>query len=91
MQMPNPSKNLTISGKISYNESLRAYTTIRLKKRIVDLFPSLQQNQEWQYHVEFHENPSTLLKRITEAAEKKEGTPLLLFIYSSDHGPNTEN
>lgn len=91
MLMPKPSKTLTISGKISYNESLRAYTVIRLKKRIVDLFPELHQNQEWKYQVEFYEHPSTLLNRIAEAAEKNQGTPLLLFIYPSHHGSNTEN
>lgn len=91
MQMPNPSRTLTISGKISYSESLRAYTVIRLKRKIVDLFPSLQENQEWKYQVEFYENHPTLLNRIAEAKEKDQGTPLLLFIYPSHHGSNTEN
>ncbi|MDO8655952.1 MAG: hypothetical protein Q7K45_01825 [Nanoarchaeota archaeon] len=74
-------KPIVTSGRISYEESSRAYTLIRFKRRIIDEFPQLQTSKKWQYQLEYCRTYPATLKRIEQAQTLDQGIPLLLFIY----------
>ena len=71
-------KPIAIQGKLSYLESLRAFAVIRLKRKIIDIFPQLQENQSWCYHLEYPRSSIQAIKLIEEAGEN---VPFLLYIY----------
>lgn len=67
-------------GKLFYCESSRAHSIVRFKKTILEHFPQLRSRKKWQYSLEYWRDVHTTIRRITEAQERKEGIPLLLFI-----------
>ena len=72
-----------IEGRLSYLESLRAFGTIRLKRKIIDLFPQLMQDENWYFRLEYPHTKIMALQRIQEA----EDVPLILYIYKGgDNG-----
>ena len=77
---------LIVKGKLFYDESLRAYTKIRLKRRVLDEFAQLREERGWNYQIEFHGSCVATMKRIQDAQHKEEGIPLLLFIYPTKDG-----
>ena len=84
MQMISPIvKPVVIQGRLSYIESLRAFGTIRLTRKVIDLFPQLAFDKKWHYQLEYQINKETAIKRIQES----NALPILLFLYSEEnHG-----
>ena len=75
-------KPIIIQGPLTYQESVRAFATIRLKRRIIDEFPQLQENKKWCYRLEYERTYTAAIQRIERAKASEEGIPLLLFIYT---------
>ncbi len=76
---------IIVNGRLIYHESVRAYNTIRLKKRLLDEFSQLRSEDNWCWQIEHWRSYDATLERIKEAQQKEEGIPLLLFIYREKH------
>ena len=74
--------NLEVTGKVSYHENVQAWNTIRFKKPILDMFPQLRNKSSIiKFKLEFSNSYDEMIRRIVELKEKKEGVPLLLYIF----------
>ena len=74
--------NLEITGKVSYHENAHAWNTIRFKKPILDMFPQLRNRSSIiRFKLEFSSSYDEMIRRIVELKEKKEGVPLLLYLF----------
>lgn len=72
---------LISEGNISYNKDLRALSIIRLKKKIVKEFPELNALKQAFYRAELWNNYNQLKQRINQIIIKKQGVPILLFLF----------
>jgi len=75
---------IIVNGRLIYNESVRAYNTLRLKKRLLDEFSQLRSEAGWCWQIEYLRSYDATIERIKEAQQNKEGIPLLLFIYREE-------
>jgi hypothetical protein len=80
-QILRPSKEeLVLNGKISYNESNRAWTTVRFKKELANEFKSLKEIKlKFQYRAIFYQSHKELEKAIRKMKRNNEPLPLLLW------------
>ncbi|MAG52547.1 MAG: hypothetical protein CMH62_01140 [Nanoarchaeota archaeon] len=83
MQILRPeSDSLESYGKISYQESVRAWNTIRIPKVILEKFPQLKRKSSIVlFKLEFCDNYDNTIRRIVELKENKKGVPLLLYLF----------
>ena len=77
-----PSRNvLDIKGKIAYGDSSQSWSNIRLKKEIVDEFPTLREkSSKFSYNMLFYRNYNELEKAIRRMKRQKMPLPLLMFM-----------
>ena len=75
---------LIIIGKLSYDETLGAFSVIRLKKRFIDEFSDLKLGSNWFYQLEYLRTYDQAIKRIEGAQRLEQGIPILLFIYQEN-------
>jgi len=81
------SKPLIIDGIVSYSETCRARSIIRLKKDVINEFNDLKNRDKLiRYKLEYYRGPRRLQKRVNEITENGGGIPFLLFIYSEENG-----
>ena len=74
-------KRKTIRGKLAYNESVRAYNIIRLKKDILDYFTQLRQKgNSFSYEMQVNHHYDVLEEAIKEARKQGKAPPLMLWI-----------
>ncbi len=73
-----------VSGAVSYNESARCNNIIRLKKKIIKEFPDLIHSRFINYKAELWKSYDDLEERIIEIKGKKQGIPILLFLYKNE-------
>lgn len=83
MNLLRPKTNtLEVYGKVSYHEKAGAWNTIRFQKSILDKFPQLRDKRSIiTFKLEFCESYDNTIRRIVELKEKKEGIPLLLYLF----------
>ncbi len=77
-------KPFVVTGRLIYNEALRARSIIRLNRRFLDEFSQLQSNKEWTYRLEFWRSTEKTIRRLQEAQKTGEGVPVLLYIYPEE-------
>jgi len=75
---------LVVSGRLIYNEALRARSIIRLKRRFLEEFSQLHSNVNWNYTLEYWRTPEKTIRRLQEAKRTGSGIPLLLYIYPEE-------
>ncbi len=74
-------KQKTITGKLAYNESVRAYNIIRLKKGILDHFSQLRQKgNSFSYEMLVSHHYDILEEIIKKARKEGRAPPLMLWI-----------
>lgn len=80
-------KPIVMDGSMSYLESVKAYATMRLKRKIIDLFPQLSKNENWRFKLEYPQTREQAIERIKELEE----IPFILWIYKGENnGRRTE-
>lgn len=79
-----PRKILKVQGKMSYSESLRAWSTLRFKKELVKEFPQLEEKRsKFGYKAVYYRDISEFEKAVKEM--KKDGSlPILLWMFKED-------
>lgn len=82
-----PARNtLDIKGKITYGDSSRSWSSIRLKKEIVDEFPVLREKTaKFSYQILFYRSYEELEKAIRKMKREKLPLPILLFLMQERH------
>lgn len=79
---------LKIEGKITYKESTRAWSLMRLKKDLILEFPQLKERRSrFSYKMVLFRSYHLLQKELKEMEKKEEPLPLLLFFYKE---PNND-
>ncbi len=74
------SGSLKVRGKISYDESKRSWSIIRIKREIREEFPQLLQRREkFGYIMTFSRSFEDLKENIKNLEKKKEAVPMLLM------------
>ena len=70
-----------VDGAVIYNEARRCNNIIKLKKKMIREFPDLIHSKFIDYIAELWKSYDDLEERIFEIKEKKQGIPILLFLY----------
>ena len=70
-----------VHGSVSYYERSRCNCIIRIKKRLVKEFPDLINAKNVCYRAELWQTYDDLRNRIAEIKQKREGIPILLFLF----------
>ena len=74
-------ESLRSFGKMTYDEPLRAWAHIRLKKDIANKFSELKdKSKRFLYKLEYHEDYTEIEKLLRKMKRSKESPPILLFI-----------
>jgi len=74
-----PREVFSIKGPITYRESIRAWSTIHMKKEILAIFPQLKEKRtKFDYTMHYNRSPKDL-KKILDKLEKDEVVPILLL------------
>ena len=74
-------KQKTITGKLAYNESVRAWNIIRLKKDILDYYTQLRQkNSTFSYEMQVSYHYDIIEKLIKKAKKEGRAPPLMLWL-----------
>ena len=74
--------SLIAEGRVSYNESLGAWNTIRLSKDIIKEFPTLKNRKaKISFKIEYSRTMENLRSTITQTEKENKGIPMLLYIY----------
>ena len=74
-----PREVFNIKGPVTYRESLKAWSTIHMKKEILDIFPQLKERRaKFEYTMHYNRSPKDL-KKILDKLEKDEVVPILLL------------
>ncbi len=75
---------LNIQGKMSYSESLGAWSTLRLKKELVKEFPQLEEKRsKFTYKAVYYRDIEEFEKAVREM--KKDGSlPILLWVFKEN-------
>ena len=72
---------LDITGKIAYGDSSRSWSNIRLKKAIMDEFPSLKEKKaKFSYNMKFYRDYKELEKMIRRMRRQKMPLPIFLYL-----------
>lgn len=82
MQILRPkSDSLEAYGKVSYQESLKSWNTIRIPKIFLNKFPQLRKRSSIiLFKLEFCENYDNTIRKIVELKQQNKGVPLLLYL-----------
>lgn len=75
-----PQQSLSITGKLSYKESLQAWNVIHLRKEIVTLFPQLKEKRGKFGYAMFYNRSPKELKKLLDSLEKRDLVPILLLL-----------
>jgi hypothetical protein len=71
----------TITGKLAYNESVRAWNIIRLKKDILDHYAALRQkNSNFSYEMQVSHHYDIIETLIKKAKKEGRAPPLMLWL-----------
>jgi len=74
-------RTIDIRGKLSYRETLHAWSLIWLKKELVNEFPDLMEKRsEFSYKMLFYQNYKELGKAIRVMKKGDKPLPILLFL-----------
>jgi len=74
-----PREVFNIKGPVTYRESLRAWSTIHMKKEILAIFPQLKEKRtKFEYTMLYNRSPKDL-REILQKLEKEEIVPILLL------------
>ena len=73
-------EEIILNGKISYNESNQAWTTIRFKKELANEFKSLKEKtNKFRYRAIFYQNYNSLEKFLRKMNKESRPLPILLW------------
>jgi hypothetical protein len=75
------SQQKTITGKLAYNESVRAWNIIRLKKDILDYYTQLRQKSKtFSYEMQVSHHYDIIESIIKKAKKEGKAPPLMLWL-----------
>ena len=73
---------LDVRGSILYSTSHRVWNTIKIKRNIIQEFPSLREKRtKFAYRMVLHRSYQDLEKLIRKMKRTNEAIPILLFLY----------
>lgn len=73
--------SLEVYGKVSYQESLKAWNTIRIPRIIIEKFPQLKRKSSIiLFKLEFCDNYDNTIRRLVELKKENKGVPFLLYL-----------
>ena len=72
---------IIVNGPVHADNKTRTTNIIRLKKRLIKEIPDLSNNNRIFYRAELWQSYEHLEERIKELKKKKQGIPILIFLY----------
>ena len=77
-----PRKIINVSGKIHYNESSQAWSTIKLKSEFLNEFQQLKEKRsKFSYEMIFGRTETEMLEAVKKITGDKTLMPVLMFLY----------
>lgn len=74
-------KTLELQGKLSYRESLQAWSLIWMKKELINEFPDLKEKRSsFSYKMVFYQTPQELERAVKAMRNEGKPLPILLFL-----------
>lgn len=75
-------QNIVCEGRVSYNESVQAWNTIRFKKEFLKEFPQLKDKKaKISFKIEHLRTIDNLKQKVKEIEKNKEAVPMLLYFF----------
>lgn len=77
-----PRKIINIKGKVHYNESSQAWSTIRLKSEFLNEFQQLKEKRaKFSYEMIFGRTEEEMVEAVKKITGDKTLMPVLMFLY----------
>lgn len=77
-----PRKIINIKGKVHYNESSQAWSTIKLKSEFLNEFRQLKEKRsKFSYEMIFGRTEAEMVETIKKIVRNKTLMPVLMFLY----------
>lgn len=70
-----------IEGPVFYYSPSRCHCIIRLKSKLIKALPDIKTAKKVHYRAELWRTHEDLSKRVKEIDKRREGIPLLVFLY----------
>ncbi|MBR9704652.1 hypothetical protein GOV12_04520 [Candidatus Pacearchaeota archaeon] len=77
---------VSVDGKIDYNEGLKAWSRIRLKKDLINEFPQLKERRsKFSFKIDVFRNQEELERAVKKLKNNKwEPLPVLMWFYKEE-------
>ena len=77
-----PRKIINVSGKVHYNESSQAWSTIKLKSEFLNEFQQLKEKRsKFSYEMIFGRTEKEMVEAVKKITGDKTLMPVLMFLY----------